>query len=143
MECPICLDSIFSDIVKKHLQVAVVGVNIVDMDHIRLDRFYLGQQLFGITLIFKAVVSQYAGNQGMDLNRSRRCIAHTVGMITFTQRKKDMVFYCLFIQQLADRQYDLAGTAFAAGGIDLYNFHMGHTFLLKKCLQEEKGKIIK
>ena len=133
VEGPEDLDPAALKIGEQQLQIAVVAVDVVEMDGIGADPVQLGDHLLGDPFGIEAVITQHAGAQCLHFLVGGGAEVDAEGVIAASVGIEHRILDALLSQQAAHRHTDLAGASRSAGGVDLYDpFHVYVTYSCQK-----------
>lgn len=103
-------------------------VKIMKMNDVRLNLIKGDKQLLGRFSGIEAVFTEHTRAKRLRLHPKARHITAPKRIATLPRGIKNIIFDALRGKQLADGNADSSGTATAAYGIDLNNFHNGNSF---------------
>lgn len=128
MKGPIDFNVVFTQVIKQQFQMTIVPMEIVQVDNVGGDTIQLFDQPFGHTFGVKSVIAENAGFQSIRFDFIFVCIANALGMVTVTGSVKNVIFYPLDGQQVADGNAYFPGASCAANSVDLYYFQIESSF---------------
>ena len=123
VEGPDQLDFLLLEVTEQHTKMAVMTVDVMQMDQIGLDALQLRYDPFGSLFGVKAIITQHSGFAGLKTDVASVRVTDAQIVAIRLAAVENIVLDSLLSQQLADLHTDLARTADSAGRVDLNDFH--------------------